>query len=32
MGYWGLQEGLSTVYTYDEADFKKIPDLQVLKP
>jgi hypothetical protein len=32
MGYWGLQEGLSTVYTYDEKDFKKIFGLQVRKP
>jgi predicted nucleic-acid-binding protein len=32
MGYWGLQEGISTVYTYDEDDFKKIPGLQVRKP
>ncbi len=32
MGYWGLHEGLSTVYTYDEKDFKKIPGLQVRKP
>lgn len=32
MGYWGLAEGLSGVYTYDENDFKKIPGLQVYKP
>ena len=32
MGYWGLNEGFSTVYTYDEKDFKKIPGLQVRKP
>jgi len=32
MGYWGLDEGLSTVYTYDEKDFKKISGLQVRKP
>ena len=32
MGYWGLEEGLSTVYTYDENDFKKIPGLQVRRP
>jgi predicted nucleic-acid-binding protein len=32
MGYWGLNEGLSTVYTYDEKDFKKISGLQVRKP
>jgi predicted nucleic-acid-binding protein len=32
MGYWGLDEGLSTVYTYAEKDFKKISGLQVRKP
>jgi predicted nucleic-acid-binding protein len=32
MGYWGLEEGLSTVYTYDENDFKKISGLQVRRP
>lgn len=32
MGYWGLNEGVSTVYTYDEKDFKRIPGLQVCKP
>ena len=32
MGYWGFNEGLSTVYTYDEKDFKRIPGLQVRKP
>ena len=32
MGHWGLEEGLSTVYTYDDKDFKKISGLQVRKP
>jgi predicted nucleic-acid-binding protein len=32
MGHWGLNEGLSTVYTYDEKDFKRIAGLQVRKP
>ena len=32
MGYWALEEGLSTVYTYDEADFKKVLGLQVRRP
>lgn len=32
MGYWGLEEGISIVYTYDTDDFKKIPGLQPLKP
>ena len=32
MGYWGLEDGMSTVYTYDEDDFKKISGLRVHKP
>jgi predicted nucleic acid-binding protein len=32
MGYWGLEEGLAKVYTYDESDFKKIRGLRVLRP
>lgn len=32
MRYWGLEEGLSTVYTYDEHDFKKISGLQARRP
>ncbi|MGZ6201988.1 MAG: PIN domain-containing protein [Thermodesulfobacteriota bacterium] len=32
LGYWGLEEGVSTVYTYDEKDFKKISGLQVRRP
>jgi predicted nucleic-acid-binding protein len=32
MGYWGMEEGLSAVYTYDENDFKKISGLQVHRP
>jgi predicted nucleic-acid-binding protein len=32
MGYWGLEEGLTTVFTYDEKDFKKIAGLQVSRP
>jgi len=32
MGYWGLEEGFSTVYTYDETDFKRISGLQVRRP
>jgi predicted nucleic-acid-binding protein len=32
MGHWGLEEGISTVYTYDENDFRKIYGLQVRKP
>jgi predicted nucleic-acid-binding protein len=32
MGFWGLEKGFSTVYTYDEKDFKKIEGLEVRKP
>ena len=32
IGHWGLAEGLSTVYTYDENDFKKISGRQVRRP
>lgn len=32
MGYWGLARGFSTVYTYDEKDFKRISGLEVKKP
>lgn len=32
MSYWGLDEGISTVYTYDVKDFKKISGLQVRTP
>jgi predicted nucleic-acid-binding protein len=32
MGYWGLEKGITTVFTYDETDFKRIEGLTVLKP
>ena len=32
MGFWGLEKGLSTVYTYDEKDYKRIEGLEVKKP
>jgi predicted nucleic-acid-binding protein len=32
MGFWGLERGFSTVYTYDEKDFKKIEGLEVRRP
>jgi predicted nucleic-acid-binding protein len=32
MGYWGMEKGIFTVYTYDEKDFKRIVGLAVLKP
>ena len=27
MGYWGLDKGYTTVFTYDEKDFKRIEGL-----
>lgn len=32
MGHWGLEEGITTVYTYDVKDFKRMSGLQVLTP
>ncbi|MBP7868299.1 MAG: PIN domain-containing protein [Acidobacteria bacterium] len=32
MGYWGLSQKLSKVFTYDEKDFRRIPGLTVCKP
>lgn len=32
MGHWGLERGISVVYTYDEKDFKRIEGLEVRKP
>jgi len=32
MGTWGIARGLKTVYTYDEKDFRRIGDLEVVKP
>ncbi len=32
MGCWGLEKGLTTVFTYDERDFKRIEGLDVRKP
>lgn len=32
MGYWGLAKGYTTVYTYDEKDFKRIEGLIVKMP
>ena len=32
MGCWGLEKGLSAVFTYDEKDFKRIEGLEVKKP
>jgi predicted nucleic-acid-binding protein len=32
MGAWGTARGLKTVYTYDEKDFRRIGELEVVKP
>jgi len=32
MGYWGLEKGYPTVFTYDEKDFKRIEGLETRKP
>lgn len=32
MAFWALEKGITTTYTYDEKDFKRINGLTVLKP
>ena len=32
MGFWGLDKGITTAYTCDEKDFKRIDGLTVIKP
>lgn len=32
IGFWGLSDGFTVVYTYDERDFKRIEGLDVRKP
>jgi predicted nucleic acid-binding protein len=32
MELWGMGKGITTIYTYDEVDFKRIEGLTVLKP
>lgn len=32
IGYWGVDQGFSVVYTYDERDFKHISGLEIKKP
>lgn len=32
MAFWGMDMGITTTYTYDEKDFKRIEGLTVLKP
>ena len=32
MALWGIDKGITTTYTYNEVDFKRIDGLTVLKP
>lgn len=32
MAFWAMEKGITTTYTYDEVDFKRIEGLTVLKP
>ena len=32
MAFWGIERGLTTVFTFDEKDFKRIAELEVRKP
>jgi predicted nucleic-acid-binding protein len=32
MAFWGMDKGITTSYTYDEVDFKRIDGLTVIKP
>lgn len=32
MAFWGLERGLTTIFTYDERDFKRIDEIEVRKP
>jgi predicted nucleic acid-binding protein len=32
MAYWARDKGITTTYTYDETDFKRINGLTVKKP
>lgn len=32
MAYWAMDKGITTTYTYDEVDFKRISGLTVRKP
>lgn len=32
MGYWGMEQDIFVVYTYDEKDFGRIENLEVKKP
>jgi len=32
MAFWGMDKGITTTYTYDEVDFKRIEGLIVIKP
>jgi predicted nucleic-acid-binding protein len=32
IGCWGMENGIDSIYTYDDKDFKRIDGLKVLKP
>lgn len=32
MAYWAMDKGITTTYTYDEVDFKRIAGLTIQKP
>jgi predicted nucleic-acid-binding protein len=32
MAFWAMDKGITTAYTYDEVDFKRIDGLTVIKP
>ncbi len=32
MAFWAIERGITTVFTYDEKDFKRIEGLEVKKP
>jgi predicted nucleic-acid-binding protein len=32
MAFWGLERGLTAIFTYDEKDFKRVHGLEVKKP
>lgn len=32
MGFWGLEKGITDIFTYDEKDFRRIEGLTVHKP
>ncbi|MDA8089341.1 MAG: PIN domain-containing protein [Nitrospiraceae bacterium] len=32
MAFWGMERGLTTIFTYDEKDFKRLQGLEARKP